>query len=151
MGLLEDTVLGARRKVVTGFAGNRDESGLRWMLVLAVTDAGAVEIPAVGFDEFDDVVENGFYGNEYSDLKELTFSQHVKRFSKQLEKERGITAYIIYYQARITYTNPRWNFVNNVNGINYQIKYNERVKIENVLTVNGGYRENNTFEFFSVV
>ena len=120
-------------------------------LLFAVVSVSAQNKPqALKFDEFDDVVENEFYKNKYSNSKELTFSQHVERFSKQLEKERGASAYIIYYQARITYKNARWNFVNQVNGINNQIKYNERIKIENVLTVNGGYRENNTVEFWIV-
>ncbi|HEX8637611.1 MAG TPA: hypothetical protein VF692_06090 [Pyrinomonadaceae bacterium] len=119
--------------------------------MFAVVSISAQNKPqALKFDEFDDVVQNDFYSDQYFDLKELTFSQHVKRFSKQLEKERGVTAYIIYYQSRITYKNARWNFIHQVNGISNQIEFNDRIKIENVLIVNGGYRENNTVEFWIV-
>ena len=101
---------------------------------------------ALKFDEFTDSVENQFY----SDDNKLTFSQRIERFSKQLEKERAGKAYIIYYQARITYKNFGWNFGNRVDRINNQIKYNDRIKVEDVVTVNGGYRENNTVEFWIV-
>ena len=74
---------------------------------------------ALKFDEFDDVVENQFY----SDRAELTFPERIKRFSKQLEKERGVWAYIIYYQARITHENLLWNFINQAKGIKNQIIY----------------------------
>ena len=58
--MLEDTVLCAGRKVVTGLAGNRHKAGSRWVFVLAVTAASAVEIPVVVLDELDDVAD--FHG-----------------------------------------------------------------------------------------
>ncbi|MGI8787571.1 MAG: hypothetical protein ACR2HG_07420 [Pyrinomonadaceae bacterium] len=101
---------------------------------------------AIKFDEFDDVIANQFY----SERDELTFSQRVKRFSKQLEKEHGIKVYVIYYQARIVYENFGWNFVNRANDIKNQIMYDDRIKAEDVVIVDGGYREKNTIEFWIV-
>lgn len=115
--------------------------------LIFISATSAQEKPqALKFDEFDDVVENSFY----SDRNELTFSERVKRFSKQLEKERGVWAYIIYYQARITHGNLQWNFINQAKGIKNQIIYNNRIKIEDVAVVDGGYREKNSIEFWIV-
>ncbi|HLM61506.1 MAG TPA: hypothetical protein VK308_11940, partial [Pyrinomonadaceae bacterium] len=98
------------------------------LILLLTLQIFAQEKPqALKFDEFDEVVENLFY----SDTKELPFSERVKRFSKQLEKERNVRAYVIYYQARIFYPNSGWqSFVNQVNGIKNQIQFNDRVNIK---------------------
>jgi hypothetical protein len=113
--------------------------------LIFISATSAQEKPqALKFDEFDDVVENRFY----SDRNELTFSERVKRFSKQLEKERGVWAYVIYYQARITHENLQWNFINQAKGIKNQIIYNDRIKIKDVAVVDGGYREKNSIEFW---
>jgi len=120
-----------------------------FLILLLTAQVFAQEKPrAVKFDEFDDVVEKSFY----SDRNELGFEQRVERFTKQLEKERGVWAYVIYYQARISYQNLGWqqNFVNRVNEIKSQIEYNERIKVKGVVVINGGYRENNSVEFWIV-
>lgn len=110
--------------------------------------AAAQEKPkALKFDEFDEAAENAFY----SERGELTFGQRVERFSKQIEKERGVSAYVIYYQARISYANSGWwSFVDRVERIKYQINYNDRTKVKDVVIVNGGYREKNSVEFWIV-
>ncbi|MBA2619692.1 MAG: hypothetical protein H0U87_00680 [Acidobacteria bacterium] len=99
---------------------------------------------ALKFDEFDDSGKNPFY----SDYEKLSFFQRVERFLKQLEKERGATVYVIYYQARINNQDVREMFVNGANGISNLIEYNDRIKVEGVVIMNGGYREKNTIEFW---
>jgi hypothetical protein len=105
---------------------------------------------ALKFDEFDDSAENQFYSNYsvYSGNKELSFSQRIERFLKQLEKEPGATAYVIYYQARINNRNGQRMFVDGANGIKNQISFNHRIKVEGAFIIDGGYREKNTIEFW---
>jgi len=105
---------------------------------------------ALKFDEFDDSAENQFYSNYsvYSGNEELSFSQRIERFLKQLEKERGAKAYVIYYQARINNQNVQRMFVNGANGIKNQILYNHRITVEGAVIIDGGYREKNTIEFW---
>ena len=100
---------------------------------------------ALKFDEFE-VIENSFY----ADPNELTFSQRIEKFSEQLKKERNVRAYIIYYQARVMHENNQRKFNSQVGGIEYKFKYNERIKVKDVLILNGGYRENNSVEFWIV-
>jgi len=121
---------------------------IAFLIFLLTAQIFAQEKPqALKFDEFDDVIENQFY----SDRKEFTFRERVERFTKQLEKERGVTAYIVYYRARITYQTFEWqDFGNKVFAIRNQILYNERIKMKDVVIINGGYRENNSVEFWIV-
>lgn len=103
---------------------------------------------AFKFDEFDDSTTNSFYSYYNSD--ELSFVQRVERFTKQLSKERGVTAYVIYYKARINSSDVENSFTNAVDGIKNQIRFNDQIKIEEVIIINGGYRETNTVEFWIV-
>ena len=96
---------------------------------------------ALKFDEFDDSVENQFYS-----YGEISLSQRTERFIKQLKKERGVRVYIIYYQARTTdSSNKTW-----INEIENDIRYNTKIKYEDVVSVDGGYKEKNTIEFWVV-
>ncbi len=101
---------------------------------------------ALKFDEFHDVVENQFY----SDRDELSFRQRIERFSKQLEKERGVKAYVIYYKARISNSDVSRDFINQINGIKYRIQNLDEIKVEETVIAEGGYRERNTVEFWIV-
>lgn len=121
--------------------------------IFFVSAISAQEKPqALKFDEFDDVVENQFYTTRYADSDKLNFEERIERFVKQLENERGGRAYVIYYQARIGYQRAGWqqNFVNRLKEIKSSIEYNDRIKIKDVVIIDGGYRENNSAEFWIV-
>jgi len=119
-----------------------------FLILLLTAQVFAQEKPrAVKFDEFDDVVENSFY----SDRNELGFEQRVERFTKQLEKERGVWAYIVFYRARISSQTFEWeDFGYRCYQIRSQILNNSRIKVKDVVVINGGYRENNSVEFWIV-
>ncbi|MDQ3132114.1 MAG: hypothetical protein M3Q99_15310 [Acidobacteriota bacterium] len=109
--------------------------------LLAVSTASAQSDPqAMKFDEFE-VTDFRFY----SSYGEITVAQRAERFAKQLEKQRGAKAYIIYYKARIT---------NEFYGIRYladRIKQDVLGKTheyDDVVIVDGGFRENAAFEFW---
>lgn len=124
---------------------------LSFICLLAFASATvAQEKPqALKFDEFDDYMTNKFY-SYYAVKNELSFSQRVERFIKQLKKERGAKAYVIYYKARINNSDVQRNFINRIDGIRDEIQYKDGVEIEEVIVINGGYRERNTVEFWIV-
>lgn len=100
---------------------------------------------ALKFDEFADSAENQIYS--YYD--EPSISQRTERFVKQLKKERGVMAYVIYYHARITNKFAEYRFENRVNSIKFDI-YKTQLKSEDVVVFDGGYREKNMIEFWIV-
>jgi len=59
-------------------------------------------------------------------------------------------AYVIYYKARINNSDVERSFINQTDGIKNQIQFNDQIKIEGVITIDGGYRERNTVEFWIV-
>ncbi len=96
---------------------------------------------ALKFDEFNDA-GSGF--GAYSD--EVSLTQRTERFVKQLKKERGAKVYIIYYQARITDAASRFNY--KIYRIQGQILSETPVKSEDIVVIDGGYRDANTVEFW---
>lgn len=118
------------------------------LLTFASAVAAQEKTQALKFDEFDDSTTNRFYS--YYNNDELSFAQRIERFTKQLAKERGVVAYVIYYKARINNSDVERSFINAANGIKNQIQFNDRIKIEGVIIINAGYRERNTVEFWIV-
>jgi hypothetical protein len=111
-------------------------------LLFAVVSVSAQNKPqAVKFDEF--AITNFDF---YFSYDQITVAQRAERFAKQMRKQAGAKAYIIYYQARITENN------------NSQIQYlaerikrdvsNERLAYDDVVIVDGGFRRNAEFEFW---
>lgn len=98
---------------------------------------------ALEFDEFDDTNINQFY----SDSDDLSFTQRVKRFKNQLRKERGVAAYVIYYKARISDEATERNLTNHIDKIQFGERYGTMFEVK-VVTVDGGYRDNNAVEFW---
>ncbi len=99
---------------------------------------------ALKFDEFDDSVGNQFYS--YFE-KKISISERTERFIDQLKKERGVKVYIIYYQAEII-SNSNNIIENRASRIIYEIQSKTQIKYEDVILVDGGYREKNTLEFW---
>lgn len=92
------------------------------------------------FDEFEFIESRS-----YQPYDEITVAQRAERFAKQWRKERGAKAYIIYYKARI---------IEGFSGIGYlageirQSVIGESLEFDDVVIVDGGFRENAAFEFW---
>ena len=112
----------------------------------ALTIAAQEKPQALKFDEFDDSSQ-GFFTYSFND--QLTFKQRTERYIKQLKKERGAAAHIIHYQARIGDEDKERILTGQVRAMESTIQYNEGLKID-VVTVDGGYREKYTVEFWIV-
>lgn len=116
-----------------------------FFLLFTLTIFAQEKPKALKFDEFDTSVKNQFYAYE-----EISVSQRVERFIKQLKKERGVKVYIIYYQAQLTDSSNKNKIENRINQIEYAIQYSTKIKFEDVISVDGGYREKNALEFWIV-
>lgn len=101
---------------------------------------------ALKFDEFDDSSQ-GFYAYSFTD--QLTFKQRTERYIKQLKKERGAAAHIIYYQARIGDEDTQRELISEIRGMESLIQYKNGLRVD-VVTADGGYREKYTIEFWIV-
>ena len=99
------------------------------------------EPQALKFDEFEDTGKVSYYS-----IDETTLAQRVERFTKQLKKERGARAYIIYYQARITENFDERETSRRAERIKYEIRF--KANLEDVVIIDGGYRDEQTFEFW---
>lgn len=100
---------------------------------------------ALKFDEFDDASNIQFYPFE-----ELTLSQRIERFIRQIKQERGIKVYLIYYRAR------KENNLNSSKSSSWavetssEIRYKTKLKDEDIISIDGGYKERNTIEYWIV-
>jgi hypothetical protein len=98
---------------------------------------------ALKFDEFDDSVDS-FYPYEGTNL-----SQRIERFIKQIKQERGVKVYLICYRARKTnsydYKCNRWNY-----STKSEILGKTKLKSEDIISIDGGYRERSTIEYWIV-
>lgn len=113
--------------------------------VFASAIAAQKKPQALKFDEFEDSVKRPAYVYD-----EITLAQRTKRFAGQLKKMRGTKAYVIYYKARITE-----NFQANENSrrmdrIKNEIRSKTNFEDEDVVIIDGGYRERKTIEFWIV-
>lgn len=112
------------------------------LLFAVVSISAQIKPQTLKFDEFE--ISNPQFHSLY---REITVAQRAERFAKHLRKQTGVKAYIIYYQARI---------IENNSGIRYladSIKSgvsNERLAYDDVVVVDGGFRENDAFEFWIV-
>ncbi len=100
-------------------------------------------VVALKFDEFDDSSDNQFYPYE-----EITLSQRIERLVKQVKKERGVKVYIIYYLARQINDGKTYKITNWATQTESEVRYKANLEDENVVTINGGYREKNTLEYW---
>lgn len=101
---------------------------------------------ALKFDEFEEPSESAFtaWGEE------ISLTQRAERFGEQFRKERGAKAYLIYYLGRITEQNFDRNLNYKIDRIKYNIRAENDYSYENIITINGGYREKTTIEFWIV-
>jgi hypothetical protein len=95
---------------------------------------------ALKFDEFA-VTDFSFYFS----YDQITVAQKAERFAKQMRKQTGAKAYIIYYQSRITENNSEIRYL--AERIKRDVS-NERLAYDDVVIVSGGFRENAAFEFW---
>ncbi|HEY0458024.1 MAG TPA: hypothetical protein VGC97_02660 [Pyrinomonadaceae bacterium] len=99
---------------------------------------------ALKFDEFDDSQEV-FYT-----VEEISLQERIKRFITQINKERGKKIYIIYYRARKTDYISQHKISNWAERTKTEIIAGTKSTYDDVLTVDGGYREKNTLEYWIV-
>ncbi|MDQ6786940.1 MAG: hypothetical protein M3033_09050 [Acidobacteriota bacterium] len=98
---------------------------------------------ALKFDEFDDSSDSQFYP-----YQEINLSQRIERLVKQVKKERGVKVYIIYYLARQINNGETYKIKNWASHTESEVRYNAKLEYEDVVTIDGGYRENNTLEYW---
>ncbi|CAN5658878.1 hypothetical protein BH20ACI4_BH20ACI4_10400 [soil metagenome] len=98
---------------------------------------------AVKFDEFTDSFDSSYYPYE-----EIKFSERIERFIKQIKKERAVKVYIIYYQPRVLYKNDVYQIRNQASLTRSEITYKTKLESDDVVEINGGYRENPTIEYW---
>lgn len=101
---------------------------------------------ALKFDEFDDSVNNNFF----SEKNPITINERVDRFIRQINMERGVSVYIIYYTARKLESVEKHDVANLADSMQYRIRNHTKLKPENIMLINGGLREHNYFEFWIV-
>lgn len=113
-------------------------------LLIFVSVVAAQEKPqALKFDEFEDAGKVPYYN-----IEETTLAQRVERFSKQLKKERAARVYIIYYLARITEDFDGRETFYRAQRIKDEIRFKANLEDENFVIIDGGYRDERTFEFW---
>jgi hypothetical protein len=98
---------------------------------------------ALKFDEFDDSSGNRFYPYE-----EINLSQRIERLAKQVKMERGVKVYIIYYHARQINEGETYKIENWADHSAGEIGNKTNLEYEDVVKINGGYRESNTLEYW---
>jgi hypothetical protein len=98
---------------------------------------------ALKFDEFDDSSESQFYP-----YQEINLSQRIERFVKQVKKERGVKVYIIYYLARQIDRGEIYKIKNWADHTETEVRYKANLEYEDVVKIDGGYREKNTLEYW---
>ncbi|MEP6900330.1 MAG: hypothetical protein ABJA66_01190 [Actinomycetota bacterium] len=111
-------------------------------LVLSSQIFAQNNLAAVKFDEFDDSTDS------YSSMKETSLSERLQRFVKQVKKERGKRVYIIYYVARKVKSFEENKISYWADIAKYEITSNTRLQDEEVIIINGGFREKNTLEYW---
>ena len=100
---------------------------------------------AVKFDEFTTSSEASYYPFE-----EIKLSDRIKRFIKQIKEERAVKIYIIYYQPRVLYKNFHYKVTYQASFTKSEINFNTKIPHEDVFVIDGGRRENPTFEYWIV-
>lgn len=98
---------------------------------------------ALKFDEFTDVSDDYFYPSY-----EINLSQRIERLVKQARKNRRVKIYIIYYRARQLNDADVRKIENWADDTQNNVIDKANFDHETVLTINGGYRENNTLEYW---
>jgi hypothetical protein len=98
---------------------------------------------ALKFDEFGDSSNDQLF-----EFNEINLSQRIERLAKQVKKQRGVKVYIIYYRAR-QLNDQQVNKAENWAGrTEYTVTYEANLKFEDVVSINGGYKERNTLEYW---
>lgn len=100
---------------------------------------------ALKFDEFDDTSGDQFYPYDGINL-----SQRIDRLVKQAKKDRRVKIYIIYYRARQLNERDVYKIQNWADSTKNDVIYKANLDYEVVITIDGGYRENNTLEYWIV-
>jgi hypothetical protein len=95
------------------------------------------------FDEFIDVSSDYFYPSY-----EMNLSQRIERLVKQVRKNRRVKIYIIYYRARQLNDGDIRKIENWAEDTKNNVIDKANLDYETVLTIDGGYRENNTLEYW---
>ncbi len=113
------------------------------LLTFASATVAQEKPKALKFDEFEDSSKRPTYVYD-----EITLPQRTERFIKQLKKERAVRAYIIYYQARITEYFSEYEISNRTGKIKNEIRFKSNLESEDVVIIEGGYREERTIEFW---
>ena len=100
---------------------------------------------AIKFDEFEDTEEFWFH----SDL-EPSLAERIRRYVNALKKAPGVTAYIIYYRARLASVYDESKSSSWASNAVWTIRDQLKFKEEKMVAVNGGFRERNSIEFWIV-
>ena len=117
-----------------------------WLiLLLSVSVYAQTKSAVLKFDEFTD---SSLDGSVYP-FESVSLSQRIGRLVNQLKRERGTKrVFIIYYRARKTdYQNKdqvRWW----ADQTKWEVQQGARLAEENVILIDGGYREANTLEYW---
>jgi hypothetical protein len=100
---------------------------------------------ALKFDEFDTFSEANYYPPE-----DFSFADRIARFVSRMKIERGKKAFIIYYRARRTPESERYMIHNWADKTKWEIREKTRTRAEDVVVIDGGFREKATLEYWIV-
>ncbi len=98
---------------------------------------------ALKFDEFDDAS-----GDQYYPYDGINLSQRIESLVKQAKKDRNVKIYIIYYRARQLNKSDENKIENWAERSKNDVIYQAHLDYEIVMTLDGGYRENNMLEYW---
>jgi hypothetical protein len=112
------------------------------LLVFSVQILAQQDSRLLKFDEFDDSQD------VYYSVGETSLSERIKRFIAQIRKERGKKIYIIYYRARKTDYSSQYKISNWAARTKTEIDSATKLTYEDIVVVDGGYREKNTLEYW---
>jgi hypothetical protein len=116
---------------------------LVFVLILTSQFFAQTKLVALKFDEFDDTSEVNFYPYEG-----FCLSERIERFISQIKKESGKRIYIVYYKAQKTDKGNENKSYNLAEQTRWKILDKTKLEREDVILIDGGYREKNTLEYW---
>jgi hypothetical protein len=119
---------------------------LTFLLMAWISSSAQSKSSAMKFDEFQ-VKDSDIY---YRSEKAIDNYQRIDRFFNLVKSMRGIKVYLIYYRARKNETTESRILENWVSMATLKLQNETKLGMEGVLSVDGGYRDAPTIEFWIV-